>query len=131
MPPLPKPRQPPQPQSEVGDSDNPFKKEMGYAEMYRLKRAEGSNRRKANTHASSQINNSANSIFKLNSIVEEARQQVIESNRVKPVSQGNSEHLTESIATNSREESQRVRHYDIQRINNNMQIINDKLARKR
>ena len=51
--------------------------------------------------------------------------------RLQPISQGHSENLSESIATNSREEVHRAHKYDIHKINNNMQMINNKIAKKR
>lgn len=44
---------------------------------------------------------------------------------------GHSEHLTESLATNSREETHRMKGYDMNKINNKMQEINDKIKRDR
>jgi hypothetical protein len=42
-----------------------------------------------------------------------------------------SDNLTESIATNSREESVRARNYDLNKINNKIQMINERNKRDR
>lgn len=49
----------------VSEQDNVFKKELSYAEMYKIKKIEGYGRKRANTNAKS----NREGIFKLNSIV--------------------------------------------------------------
>ena len=69
--------------------------------------------------------NSRESNFRLNSIVEEARQEVMERPK-----EGYSD-MTDSIGTNSREEANRSKNYDVTKINNKIQQINEKNRRER
>jgi hypothetical protein len=70
--------------------------------------------------------NKDSSSFKLNSIVEEARMEVQEL-----PAREYSDNLTDSIATNSREEANRSRHYDVAKINSKMQMIGEKNRREK
>ena len=86
-----------------------------------MKQSEGYGRKKG-------LNKSTNkdaSNFRLNSIVEEARMEVQEV----PPRDIYSDNLTESIATNSREEANRSKNYDIAKINMKMQLISEKNQR--
>lgn len=109
----------------IGGHESIFKN-MGYADLHKIKQTEGYSKRKLGLH-----NNRSNDLkgsFKLNSVVEEARLEMRSEN---PLRIGQHEHILDSTPTNSRDELARNRQPNLGKANTKMQaqLFNDKIRR--